>query len=325
MVVGGRGEAYAYVSHCWSSLDLPSSLEPLCLPSNDIMDANYVQTSLTEVPSEILLQILGHLAVADLISLRQAGKQSPPLMNCDLTLILYDQTCKLFQEITHDNSLWIPIFNSYRESLPFASQGSPRSPEQRVLAARRINKLWLSARLENTIPQISAPRLFPLLGMSLFIDRWLLVVYGNGTANLWDTHLTSLHGIKPSATLVLDGDFHSYHASILPGEKEIMLVLVDGCVSYPYSVSSWALTKAVYSSHDVLTYSALLHPFSEFQLMHAFRTAQVLLIRDVDSIRGLYAFSLASRIRVEEYANGELQHYDIEAPETDDVEELVCT
>ncbi|KAJ3564986.1 hypothetical protein NP233_g7932 [Leucocoprinus birnbaumii] len=129
----------------------------------------------TSLPPEILLKVVSLLELHDVARIRQASKR--------------------LQEISQDRSVWDSLLAKLRLRFPvppWFSSANTSSPsfsatdlEHAVLATYRVARAWPQPR---PTPFKVQPRQGDmLLGLEMFLDRWLLVVYAEGSVYLWDT------------------------------------------------------------------------------------------------------------------------------------------
>lgn len=102
--------------------------------------------------------------------------------------------------LSHDRSLWLAVLHrqQHEQNLPLPSftyhplalvKISTSELEAITASAYQVDRSWLSPR-DSGIDQ-AARSLRPkpaqyLLSLDLFLDRWLLCVYGEGVVSLWD-------------------------------------------------------------------------------------------------------------------------------------------
>lgn len=140
--------------------------------------------------------------------------------------------------LTTSKSIWVHFIHEQQQNLPLYSnlQGaltfedvSSADLEAIVIRNRRIQLNW-------TLPRSLSPHeLRPpsgkiLLGLELFLDRWLLGVYSDGFVHLWDTLFIpvsdSSASFLPCATLSLGHkDWTSYAAIVDSQHATLILVL----------------------------------------------------------------------------------------------------
>ncbi|KAF9482528.1 hypothetical protein BDN70DRAFT_874871 [Pholiota conissans] len=132
------------------------------------------------LPTELLLLVLYLLDVPDILNIRQ--------------------TCRILFKTTHERSVWMKLLEEQELYLPLPPEilHTYRHEDRHLLAYSDIaiesivtNATYLSSMWHR-------PRSAPfkldrreigttLMGMKLFLDRWLVVVYYEGAAYLYDT------------------------------------------------------------------------------------------------------------------------------------------
>ncbi|THU91944.1 hypothetical protein K435DRAFT_862942 [Dendrothele bispora CBS 962.96] len=182
---------------------MSSSHRPPLLPSSTTIAKSH--SHLENLPNEILLVVLEYLDVHHILSLRQ--------------------TCKLFEELTRDRSIWLGILERQR-IFPLPTQCyipgsthlsssvlslSSSSIESLVISNIFIDNSWLVPRQNDPVELSLTPgrqteiwrgengrvgrdggrplrQGMILMGVEMFLDRWVLGVYADGWLNLWDTN-----------------------------------------------------------------------------------------------------------------------------------------
>ncbi|TFK39490.1 hypothetical protein BDQ12DRAFT_712178 [Crucibulum laeve] len=140
-----------------------------------IMHSEISPHNILHLPTEILLAIISLLDLRHILVLRQ--------------------TCSSLLAITKERSIWMALLNIQQQTLPMDPNStinelemSTKSLESSVRSAHRISQLWPTRRLENPY-KLSSKMALNLLGMQVFLDRWLLVVYSEGIIRLRDMSL----------------------------------------------------------------------------------------------------------------------------------------
>ncbi|KAK0457888.1 uncharacterized protein EV420DRAFT_484562 [Desarmillaria tabescens] len=170
-----------------------------------------------DLPNEILLILIYFLDISDILSLRQ--------------------TCHLMHAAIQDKSVWTSLLKQQKYQIPFvASLREPHSPyvlgldasvlQSEVLTARRTDRLWLANRRRPPI------KLYPsgnvqLIGLNVFLDKWLLAVYGEGM-HLWDLDLnlcSEFPGFRCASLALSKSGFASYTAALDDSNARILIVL----------------------------------------------------------------------------------------------------
>lgn len=104
------------------------------------------------------------------------------------------QTCIKLCEITHDHALWMDFLSVQQRRLPLpphlrrppSSVDLPSTVlESAVTSTYRVAQSWMLPRQTHPIKLV--PKLGDsLLGLQVFLDRWLLSIYSDGLVHLWD-------------------------------------------------------------------------------------------------------------------------------------------
>ncbi|PPR04314.1 hypothetical protein CVT24_013387 [Panaeolus cyanescens] len=160
----------------------------------ELIQTSSCDSRLSQLPPEILLDVLSYLDVNEILCLRR--------------------TAKHFNDITRERPTWIHLLQIYQAFLPIPQDVyrmyhthdtslllySSSALENIVRYAKWTRDIWTRPREPpfrlHTVPSTTSqgwplvmhvPRKGNiLLGMQLFLDRWLVVVYADGVANLYD-------------------------------------------------------------------------------------------------------------------------------------------
>ncbi|KAJ7609044.1 hypothetical protein FB45DRAFT_1127806 [Roridomyces roridus] len=178
------------------------------------------------LPSELLLLIISLLSIADTQNLRQ--------------------TCRTLSQLTRDKSLWLARLDHIRQRgdtplpphlchPPFdAAEFSSRAIESVVILATRSADSWLRPR--EMVPLIPAVHGQVIAGLEIFLDKWLLVVYLSGRAQLWD-----MANRDSVATLDLGHGAWSYFGCLTSGKIMLAMSSVE-TETFLYTVDSTGFT-----------------------------------------------------------------------------------
>lgn len=97
--------------------------------------------------------------------------------------------------------------------------------ESIVVSATRASESWLHPR--ELRPILNPVHGQPLTGLNIFLDTWLLIIYGDGLCYLWDIRDNALkQGYRATLDLRAPGiRWSSYSASLAPENKTIILAM----------------------------------------------------------------------------------------------------
>jgi hypothetical protein len=106
------------------------------------------------------------------------------------------QTCKAFNAVTRDRSLWLQqreyqqkSFGRARARL-HASEQNTADIEHEVFEAQNMIRKWHLLRTHTTRKPRVARLGDVILLLRIYLERWLLCVYAEGTISLWDLALS---------------------------------------------------------------------------------------------------------------------------------------
>ncbi|KAF8799248.1 hypothetical protein BYT27DRAFT_7202411 [Phlegmacium glaucopus] len=226
--------------------------------------------TIANLPTEIQLTILTLLDVQSLLAIRQ--------------------TCRNICQLTHQKIIWLSLFEKQRQYLPLPHdllhQEDPHLTnhpssliESIVRQAQLAANVW--PRLRTTVPR-KLEREGPgstLIGMEMFLDRWLVVVYAEGVAYLYDT--------QPTPTINLQGE-KNHQVAVLRG----CLALETGIwASYACSLDLMAnkLVFVIAPSYWVLIYEIQLSESSSNKDMvpDAFHLVRTITLSSYQTVRAV--------------------------------------
>lgn len=158
---------------------------------------------LLNLPDEVLLIIASLLDVPAIISLR---KVCQTIIAGAIVLSTFGQTCKYLTRVSHDRSLWLSVlYHQKYNNLPLPPRFHDLSwlsgievsyLEQQVIAIHRTHYSWLLAR-DGPARQSLQPKVGQcLLSLNIFLDKWLLCVYAEGSISLWEILQHETNGDK---------------------------------------------------------------------------------------------------------------------------------
>ncbi|EKM82030.1 hypothetical protein AGABI1DRAFT_126380 [Agaricus bisporus var. burnettii JB137-S8] len=129
-----------------------------------------------ELPPEILLGIVALLELTDIARIRQS--------------------CRRLRDVAQDRTVWSSRLAQQRLLYPvppwftFSGTSPVVDIENAVVSTHRVAQAWPRRRRE---PFKVKPTMGTMLiALEMFLDRWLLLVYGDGSLHLWDTAFESL-------------------------------------------------------------------------------------------------------------------------------------
>ncbi|KAL0572426.1 hypothetical protein V5O48_009544 [Marasmius crinis-equi] len=162
---------------------------------------------LSDLPSEVLFLIIAYLDIHQIISLRQ--------------------TCTRLAQITRNKGIWIDFLDLQGKTLPLRrdiseSTLSAKAVEDIVVMNSLIDDLWSLPR-ETELRKLEPKRGECLLGLEVFLDRWVLAVYADGYLNIWDLAQEDGTGCRWAYTRMVREKCTSYVASFDPGTLRLSL------------------------------------------------------------------------------------------------------
>jgi len=156
------------------------------------------------------------------------------------------QTCTVLHRATYERGLWRRILNEQADSLPLPlhillplhgdallNNYSTLVIESTVKNMRRIADAW-PRRRQGPLRRLPRERSGKtLLGLELFVDRWLLVIYGEGAVYLYDLQPLSGNGnehnrepeLRTFCLLQASRQWTSYCAVVDHKGKELVVAL----------------------------------------------------------------------------------------------------
>ncbi|KJA27954.1 hypothetical protein HYPSUDRAFT_34195 [Hypholoma sublateritium FD-334 SS-4] len=133
------------------------------------------------LPPEILVLILELLHLRDLLSIRQTCR--------GLSKITYER--ELWMKMLGEQSSYLPLprdlLDAYRREDTHLPEHSDAEIESVVTEAEIMSELWTRWRPQSPYKLQRESVGNTLMGVKLFLDRWLLVVYFEGGVYLYDT------------------------------------------------------------------------------------------------------------------------------------------
>ncbi|KAI3619272.1 hypothetical protein WG66_012952 [Moniliophthora roreri] len=234
--------------------------------------------SLTSLPSEVLLLILYQLDIYHILLLRQ--------------------TCTRLADFTRDKAVWLSLLHIQQHTLPLP-RALRRGPsdyvdalahdelEAIVTSNQLVDDLWLLPRNEQDFAQLQPRRGDYLIGLEVFMDRWVLGVYGDAWLNMWD--------------LDLDGRWSSHRISVGTGREKVSSYIAR------LDEERQRVTLVIAGAHPQATYLyeiVLSGPASGsspvFNALHKISLASFHIVQEIDTSREEYclAFSRLSSIQL---------------------------
>lgn len=139
-----------------------------------------------------------------------------------------------------DRSIWINLLRTQDKYLPLPttlrlSQLSTPQVESVAITTQRIAKSWPAPRPE--APRKLQPKSGEvLLGIELYLDKWLLSVYSDGLVYLWDVANSSIvnPGVRCASLDLGSRGWTSYVSSLDASNTSIFLAVTrsQGYVDY---------------------------------------------------------------------------------------------
>lgn len=139
--------------------------------------------------------------------------------------------------MTRDKSLWIHLLRVQEKifHLPL-DQWSGSTPslvdlpaadiEFRVRSANSIANAWPLPRKSNAVKLLPKSSESSILGLQVFLDRWLLSVYSEGLLYLWDLKYKKT-GIRCASLDLGSKRWTSFTAALEPGRTAIMIAVTS--------------------------------------------------------------------------------------------------
>ncbi|KAG7444491.1 uncharacterized protein BT62DRAFT_1008147 [Guyanagaster necrorhizus] len=234
-----------------------------------------------DLPNEILLIVVSLLDISDILSLRQ--------------------TCSPIHAAIQDKSVWISLLQEQQHQIPFvASLREPHSSyilgldpsvlQSEVLTARRIDRLWLGNRRRSPT-KLQHSGNVQLIGLNVFLDRWLLAVYGEGM-HLWDLDLPcgGFPGFRCASLKLSKSGFASYTAALDIPNDRILIVLKKHSFTSPF----------VTLLYDI----SLVSPYG-FRLVHGIGSNPLYSPRHIDPVHNVVLSSHACSIELLDWTKEE--------------------
>ncbi|KAE9390461.1 hypothetical protein BT96DRAFT_1024562 [Gymnopus androsaceus JB14] len=164
------------------------------------------------LPTEVVLEIFYYLDTVDIISLRQ--------------------TCTHLALITEDKLIWANVIQQQRARLPLPSNARQNledwtsdALEALVISNELVDALWLVRR--QTAPvKLNEKRGELLIGLQVFLDRWILAIYSDGFINLWDMETPGEEGLERWSCVQICSDKATSYQAALDDSGEKLLILV---------------------------------------------------------------------------------------------------
>ncbi|KIK05039.1 hypothetical protein K443DRAFT_675504 [Laccaria amethystina LaAM-08-1] len=180
------------------------------------------------LPTEVLLLIATLLDVEEVLTLRQ--------------------TCTTWFKATNSRSLWISLFHRQQAYLPTPPGLGLEEPshlqdvptqtlERSVRSSNRIAYLWPRLRTSELVKLSRVHLGVTMMGMQLFLERWLLVVYSEGAIYVFDTKSTESEGAASGGVLrarvdLQGGLWSSYVASLDSSGEKIVVAIARSVPPY---------------------------------------------------------------------------------------------
>lgn len=145
------------------------------------------------------------------------------------------QTCRTLYQSTKAGSLWIDILHRQQFYLPLprgarASDDLTKySPSELELIARKASKAdrdWFQPRGDD--PHSLRSRGDSIVYIELFLDRWLVVVYGMSIVGIWDIERRS---DKLCTSLQLSGGMCMSSIASYDSREHAIIVAITGLVN----------------------------------------------------------------------------------------------
>ncbi|KAJ6580857.1 hypothetical protein B0H19DRAFT_1060565 [Mycena capillaripes] len=171
-----------------------------------------------DLPSEVLL-----LTISTFLEIRE--------------VLLLRRTCRGISVLTYDKTVWLTFLERLRSrgDVPLPPSAgdsaidlSSSTLESIVVSALRAADSW-------ELPRKLKPVLKPshgqsILGLNIFLDTWLLIVYVDGLVYLWDIRESApRQGYCDTLDLREPGmRWSSYIASLVPNSEQIMFSISSG-------------------------------------------------------------------------------------------------
>ena len=177
------------------------------------------------------------------------GEGEPWYHPNNFLIVILFKTCRSICQVTHERLLWLSLLEQQRKYLPLPydllHSEDPHLPnhptsllESLVIQTQRVADYWprprnvVSQKLERKKDDLK------LMGVEIFLDRWLVVAYSGGAVYLYDIHPTPTPSSNPhdeedhQATVVLRsclklnlGGIWSYVISFDSIAKKLFLAL----------------------------------------------------------------------------------------------------
>lgn len=229
--------------------------------------------------------------------------------------------------ISQDRSVWDALLAKQRLKYPVPPWLNPASSssvplssvdlERAVLATHRVAQAWPQAR---PVPFRVQPRQGDmLLWLEIFIDRWLLVVYAEGLAYLWDTvsdpmappgSLSTNSRIRICAKLVDEHEnrarWTSCAAQVSDGGEKLIVLLNMRPTTKPYCC----------------VYEVALKANSSFKLLTSVRLNEPEIIRTISFHDNILLLSRGSAINLVDISNKPSRDILVLSPYSDDLEDM---
>ncbi|KAF8880185.1 hypothetical protein BD779DRAFT_1549874, partial [Infundibulicybe gibba] len=191
--------------------------------------------NLLSLPDEILLAILHVLELPELLAVREL--------------------CHKCLDLSHDRALWLNLLSrAHNDHIPLSFDPNLNLPsglptpevETIVRSACRVAHQWPLPRSRTPVRPFGASGR-SLMGLQIFLDKWLLAVYSEGYAYVW--HIDSPTTAKEWVTVNMEYDnWSSYDACLenIMGQNSLVLAVTRAlacahCVTV--SISSIVLTR----------------------------------------------------------------------------------
>ncbi|KAJ3786461.1 hypothetical protein GGU10DRAFT_386617 [Lentinula aff. detonsa] len=258
---------------------------------------------LLSLPNEVILELFKYLNTSDIISLRQ--------------------TCTHLAEITNDKLLWSNLVQQLRTRLPLPpsvrtsfEDWSADALESLVVSVELIDDLWLVAR-ESPPVKLQNKRGEILLGLKIFLDRWILAVYTDGYINLWDTESANEDDYRRWCFVYTGNDKTTSFQAVLDDTGEKLLVVITRA----HLPGTW-----VVALYEVLLSDPPLK--LQFTLVCTFPTSSSRMAQEIHPPKRIIAFSQLGSIELAHWSDNSKENItsvSISNPQADELEEMFTT